>query len=508
LPSGEDLDLAGSLVPDLIACPAARYPARIAVDDGVRPLTFAEVSDRASRFAAALRRRGIQEGRRVALLAMNDREYLEIRVGAQRAGAILVPLNYRLSEPELAVILEDADVDLLIAGRELEDVASRMPVPAILALGDGEAYEAALAAAPPFPPPAGFPPEAICHISYTSGTTARPKGVMLSNRAIHGGTMAMGHELGSTPETVFLVCTPLFHVGSQVGFSSSYLGGTLVQVPKFEVGTVLEALERRGVTHCQMVPTMVQMILECWPGAGAPSMRRILYGAAPMPPDLLRAAMDAWGCEFVNGYGSTESMGISFLTPSEHDPEGAPELLASVGRSSTIARSRIVDDGGHDVATGEVGEVIAAGPTLMSGYWRDPEATRRSLRSGWMHTGDLGKRDEDGYLYLVDRRDDKIVTGGENVFPSEVEHVIGAHDHVAEVAVIGRPDAVWGEAVTAVVVARAGTAPDADEIIAHCRSTLAGYKVPKEVRFRDDPLPRTATGKLQRRKLRDARPSP
>jgi long-chain acyl-CoA synthetase len=500
------LDHAGAMVPDLIAAPMLRFPRKPAVIWQDRTITYAELSDRASRLAAVLRTRKIGDGRRVALLAMNDLEYPEIRIGVQRAGAILVPLNYRLSASELASIVEDADVDLLILGRDLEGLAGGLPAPAVLQLGadpsNAASYDAALAAADPLPVPIGYDPERICHISYTSGTTARPKGVMLSNRSIHAGTMAMGHELGPTPHSVFLVCAPLFHVGSQVPFSCMYLGATLVLMPKFEVGEFIETLERTSATHCQLVPTMIQMVLDAWGDRRQRSLRRILYGAAPMPPSLLARAIDAWGCEFVNGFGSTESMGISFLTPDEHDPERAPELLATVGRSSTLSRSRIVDAFDVDVPVGEVGEVLAAGPALMSGYWRNPEATAEALRNGWMHTGDLAFRDADGYLHLVDRRHDKIVTGGENVFPSEIEDVLLRHPAIAEVAVIGVPDATWGEAVAAVVVCRPGAVTSHDEVIAHCRASLAGYKVPKQLRFDASPLPRTATGKLLRRELR------
>jgi long-chain acyl-CoA synthetase len=504
-----ELNLAGALVPDLIGFATLRYPDKVAVDVDGDTLTFAELSDRASRLAGALRDRGLGEGRRVALLALNEREYLEIRVGAQRAGVILVPLNYRLAESELAACLEDCEPDLLIVGPEFEEQARRMPVPALLRIGappeaGAESYEAALAGADPLPVPAGHPPERICHISYTSGTTARPKGVMLSNRSIHHGTMAMGHELGSHPQAVFLASTPLFHVGSQVGYSCVYLGGTHVQMRKFDPEGFLATLDRTRATHCQLVPAMIQMIVDRWGDRPTSTLQRILYGAAPMPPALLRSAIDKLGCEFVNGYGSTESMGVSFLTPYEHDPERAPELLASVGRSSALSTSRVVDENDAEVAPGEIGEVLARGPAVMSGYWRNPEATAEALRGDWMHTGDLGYRDEQGYLYLVDRRNDKIVTGGENVFPSEVENVILAHPDVAEVAVIGVPDRTWGEAVSAVVVLRPGTAPSAQDIVAHCRASLAGYKVPKHIRFDDAPLPRTPTGKLLRRDLRRA----
>jgi acyl-CoA synthetase (AMP-forming)/AMP-acid ligase II len=486
-------DHSGALVPDLLNGALPRFPDKVAVDAAEGRLTFAEVSDRAARLAGLLAQRGVGPGRRVALLAMNDLEYLEIRVGVQRAGAVLVPLNYRLAEAELAAIVADADVDLLIAGRGM----AALEAPWILNLGDGS-YAATTADAPAQPVPAGFDPEAICQIAYTSGTTARPKGVMLSNRSVHAGTVAMGHELGSTSDAIFLVCAPLFHVGSEVPFSCTMLGATLVQVPKFEVGAVLEALDRTQATHCQMVPTMIRMVLDAWGDRPTSSLKRILYGAAPMPPALLSEAIKVLGCEFVNGYGSTEAMGISFLTPAEHDPR----LLASVGRSSMLSRAIVADEDGTELPPGEVGEVLACGPALMSGYWRNPEATQEALRDGWMHTGDMAYRDADGYLYLVDRRNDKIVTGGENVFPSEVEHVLAQHPDVAEAAVVGVPHPVWGEAVAAVVVGRDGNAPDRDVLLAHCRATLAGYKVPKLLRVDAEPLPRTATGKLLRRELR------
>jgi acyl-CoA synthetase (AMP-forming)/AMP-acid ligase II len=501
------LDLSGSMVPDLIGHATRRFPDKTAVDlDGVT-LTFAEVSDRASRLAGALRARGVTEGRRVALLALNELEFLEIRVGAQRAGAILVPLNYRLAEAELAMMLEDCEPDLILVSAEFEEVARRLPVEQVVVIGASaaqgpESYDAMLAAADPLPPVSGFAPEHICHISYTSGTTGLPKGVMLSNRAIHAGTLAMGHELGSHGYTTFLVVTPMFHIGSQVGLSCTYLGGTLVQSKRFDPVEFIELLDRTRPTHTQLVPAMLQMVLDEWGDRPASSLERILYGAAPMPPSLLREALDRWGCEFVNGYGSTESTGISALAPHEHDPDRLPHLLGSVGRSFALSVPRLVDEDDRDVPQGEIGEVLARSAAMMSGYWGQPDATAEALRGGFMHTGDLGYRDEQGYLYLVDRRNDKIVTGGENVFPSEVEHVLAGHPAIQEAGVIGVPDRTWGEAVSAVIVLRPGSTMTEADAIAHCRAQLAGYKVPKNVRFEPGELPRTPTGKLLRRELR------
>jgi len=506
-----DYNLAGSLVPDLIGMSSLRYPDKVAVDVDGDALTFAELSDRASRLAGALDKRGLKKGDRVAILALNERAFLEVRVGVQRAGMILVPLNYRLAEKELALILEDCAPEILIVGSDFEELATRLPVTQVLRLGgvddSGQSYELMLASAEAMAVPAGYPPEDICHISYTSGTTARAKGVMLSNRSVHHGTMAMGHEIGAYPEAVFLASTPLFHVGSQVGYSFTYLGGTHVQMRKFDTAGFLATLDRTKATHCQLVPAMIQMVLDSWGDRGNSSLQCVLYGAAPMPPALLRNALDKLGCKFVNGYGSTESMGISFLSPQEHDPDRSPELLASVGRSSSLSSSRIVDDNDNDVGPGVTGEVLARGPALMSGYWQQPTVTEEALRGGWMHTGDLAYRNEDGYLFLVDRKDDKIVTGGENVFPSEIEQVILSHPHVSEAAVIGVPDRTWGEAVGAIVVLGEGAAVSEQDITAHCRESLAGYKVPKYVRFYEGALPRNPTGKLLRRALRDEWPT-
>ncbi|HEY4280186.1 MAG TPA: AMP-binding protein [Conexibacter sp.] len=487
-------------VPDLLAHASRRYPDKRCVAVGGRELTFAAADARAARFAALLHARGVGDGRRVALLALNELEYLEIRVGAQRAGAILVPLNYRLSEPELKALLEDCEPDLLIVSPEYADLGERVGAAELLVLGDGGSYAAALSAAAPLPRPDGLAAEQAGLICYTSGTTSRPKGVLLSNWALHATTMQMAQEIGATPYGVYLAANPLFHIGHTVGFAFAYCGGTHLQLRKFDADAYLELLTAGAFTHGQLVPAMIQTLLERTADARGGALQRLLYGAAPMAPELASRTLAAWGCELVNGYGSTEAMGISMLPPEDHDPQRRPHLLASVGRSSPGMTARVIDEEGRDAPAGAVGEVIARGPNLMSGYWRNDDATAAALRDGWMHTGDLGYRDDDGYLFLVDRRNDKIVTGGENVYPTEVEHALAEHPAVREAAVVGVANPRWGEQVTAVVVTRDGFADDA-ALIAHCRTRLAGYKTPKQVVFAAE-LPRTSTGKLLRRELR------
>jgi len=509
---GAPADPGPLLVPDLLSHGYRRYPDRacVLVDDLER--SFAEVSDRASQLTDLLRERGLGDGARVALLALNEPEYIEVRVGTQRAGSIVVALNYRLSEGELRGIVADCEPELVIAGPEHADLAGRLGVPAVLELGPHapaeRSYEAAIAGRPTAPPPAGLDGALVTMLAYTSGTTSRPKGVMLTNWSTHATMLAMGQEIGAHPDATYIACTPMFHIGHTVGFSFTYLGATHRQLRKFDAAEFAAVATAGGVTHTQLVPAMVHSVLEL--GDPQPrALQRVLYGAAPMPPELLRRALEAWGCEFVNGYGSTESMGISMLGPADHDPEHRPELLGSVGRSSPGTSVRLVDEHDRDVAQGEVGEVIARGPSLMTGYWGNPEATAEALRGGWMHTGDLGYRDAEGYLHLVDRRNDKIVTGGENVYPSEVEHRLAEHPEVVEAAVVGVPDDRWGERVAAAVVLRDGADTDPDALIAHCRDALAPYKAPKEVRI-VSALPRNATGKLLRREVRagwDAAPT-
>lgn len=492
--------------PDLLTHAARRQPDRICVEAEDRAFTFADVDERAARLASVFRDNGVVDGARVALLAYNEPEFTEIRVAAQRAGAILVPLNYRLTATELSATLADCTPRLLIVGPGLEATADRLDVPVVLRLagaaGTDGCYEDALAAATPIDRLAGISAERPAMIGYTSGTTGRPKGVVLSNGALHAGMIAMGQEIGARPDAVYLTVMPMFHIGSLVGYSFTYLGATCVLRRRFDPGEVVRLLCSGRITHTQLVPAMVRTVLDGWPGDRT-TLERVLYGGAPMPPDLAQRALRTLGCGLVNGYGSTEGMGIAMLSPEEHDPDGRPHLLASVGRSGIGMTARVVDDTGADVRPGEVGEIVCRGPSLMTEYWRNPEATAHSLRDGWFHTGDLGRRDAEGYLYLVDRKNDKIVTGGENVYPTEVENVLLTHPAVGDVAVVGLHDETWGEAVSAAVVLEPGTHPEPEELIAHCRERLAGYKVPKRLRF-VDALPKTPTGKLLRRQIRTA----
>lgn len=492
--------------PDLILHAARRYPERACIIAGDSRVTFAEVDGRAQRLVRAWERAGLQRADRVALLAFNELEYVEIRVAAQRGQMMFVPLNYRLALSELKAIIDDCRPRLLIYGPGFEKVARELTVPMTWALpsasGDGE-YRRALGAPEdggPYRVLSGDAPSLIC---YTSGSTGRPKGVVLTNGASHAGLTAMGHEIGARPEHVFLTAAPLFHIGAHVSYAFTYLGATCIQVAKFGVADVAAALQRHSITHTQLLPTMIQILLrEVHSDEIFRSLKRVLYGASPMSPQLLTEALRRMGCEFVNGYGMTEALGISCLPPEEHRPEDRPDLLSSVGRSGISQQVRVVDHSGMDVPAGVVGEIICHGPSMMLEYWEDSVSTAKTIRDGWLYTGDLGYRSSEGFLFLVDRLHDRIITGGENVYPREVEDVLLMHPGISEVAVVGLPDSVWGQRVHAAIVPKMIGTVTQQQVIQFARAHLASYKIPKSIEFVNT-LPKTATGKLARSRLRD-----
>ena len=494
--------------PDILVNAAKRFPDRDCVIEGDRSITFAEAHHRADRLAASLIALGLRPGDRVALLAANELEYLEIQVAAMRARLILVPLNFRLAVPELAYIVSDSAPRVLIHGTGYAEQAAALDVADTFHLGPGgtgRPYTELLAAdhQAPDPRPA-LDDAAACTILYTSGTTDRPKGAIISNRALLARLNMFAIEMGLRPGDVFVQPLPMFHIAAHVSYSFAYIGATNVMVAGFDPPAVLALLERHHATHVLLVPTMIRLLVEhpAMTDAELSSLRLVLYGASPIQPDLLRRALPAFDCDFVQFYGMTETAGGSLLRPADHDPEGAPELLTAAGTDSLSAETRVVDDQDRSVPAGVTGEIVVRGPIVMDGYWNAPEATAEALRNGWMHTGDMGHVGENGYLYVSDRLKDMIVSGGENVYPREVEDVLLQHPGIAEATVIGLPDEQWGERVHALVVPRPDVTVDPAEVIAHCRSQLAGFKAPKTVELTTE-LPRNATGKVMKRELRE-----
>jgi long-chain acyl-CoA synthetase len=457
--------------------------------------TWAEVDARVNRLANAL---DVAPGERVAILAENDHRYLETYWALSKRGAIAVPLNYRLLEDELARLVAHAEVSGMFVGPGYRGMSGWT-----IAFGDD--YEALLERSSTEPPSGGPGADDPFAIMYTSGTTGLPKGAVVTHGNLESNVYNQAIADKADPGDVNLTVTPLYHMGALFRATTyTALGCSNPILERFEPAGVLAAIERERATTCLLVPTMLRMVLDD-PSFGEhdlSSLRLVFYGGGPMPPPVLRRAIDAIGCGFTQGYGLTETIEATFLVADDHALDGEPareRRLASAGREAVNAEVRVVDADGRDLPPGEIGEILIRSPSVIREYWRAPELTAQTIVDGWFHTGDAGYRDEDGYLFVVDRIKDVIISGGENVYPKDVEEVLYAHPAVAEVAVIGTPDETWGEVVTAVVVPRGPV--EAEALIEHCRTRLAGYKRPRAVRF-TDALPRNPSGKILKRELR------
>lgn len=488
-------------LPDLLVNAVTRSPGRACVVGDDRTLTFAEVDERAGRLASALRAAGAGDGERVALLALNEPEYFEIQVAAQRAGAILVPLNYRLAVPELRAIVADCEPSVLIHGPQFADTAAALGLPVSWGLGDS--YEEAISERQPLGADQ-LDADIPCAILYTSGTTGRAKGAVISNGCLSARVNLFSLELGIRHGDSFLFPIPMFHTSSAVAYSFAYLGGTVVLPREFDAARSIELMARHRTTHAVYVPTMLARVveeLEAKP-ARLDALRVIQYGGSPIAPDMLRRALHALDCTFIQGYGLTEAINLTMLRAAEHDPDGRPDLLSAAGTDTISYETRVVDADDRELGPGEVGEIVARGPGVMEGYWRSDADTAVALRGGWLHTGDLGYRSAEGHLFITDRLKDVIVSGGENVYSREVEDVLYEHPAIREATVIGIPSTQWGEGVHAEVVVVTGAELDPDDVIAFCRARLAGYKTPKSLSVVEE-LPKSASGKILKREIRE-----
>ena len=472
-------------------------------DAGVRRHTHAQVADGVARQAAALAARGVARGDRVALLAPNSDRLVRAILACWWLGAVACPLNVRWSTPELAHALQDSAAALLLADATLVALAPAGG-PALVRL---DALEEEGAALDPLPD-TRTGGDALAAILYTGGTTGRSKGAMLSHANFWTASMTRGAELNNAPDSVSLLVAPLFHVaglGRLVG--QLIVGGSCVTMAQFRPAAVIEAIAEHRIGDIIVVPSMLQSLLDdpSFTPARVQCLTRIAFGAAPMPPDLLDRALAAWPhAEFFQAYGLTETAGaVCINLPANHRPEArALGRLNSVGRAGLGAEIIVADEHGRELPRGEVGEILARGPMVMQGYWRNPEATAAALRDGWLHTGDAGRMLPDGHLFVVDRLKDMIISGGENVYCAEVETALRSHPQVVHAAVIGVPDARWGEAVHAAVVMADDCVATADELRAWCRERLAGYKCPRGITFVRE-LPRSAAGKVLKNVLRE-----
>ncbi len=480
-----------------------------------RAMTFAEVDAMASRVASALIASGVKTQERVAYLSKNTDHFLPFLLGACKARATLAPFNFRLAAPEIARLIEDSGARIFIVGPDAVDLAGQAVAalatkPRMIALGfDREGYERHDAwmegAAPEDPGLEADPDDDVVQL-YTSGTTGLPKGVRLTNHnylACYRLATPSG-GLNYQPGDTVLAAMPFFHVaGVNVALIAMASGARSAILKDAAPQLILDTIGGERINHAFLAPALIHMLMLS-PGIGSAdlsSMQTLTYGASPISEDLLRRAGARFGCEFVQLYGMTETCGAgTFLPNADHDP--ANGKLRSCGRAWPGLELKIVAADDAEVERGAVGEVVIRSPVVMKGYWMKPEATEAAIRDGWMHTGDAAYMDEDGYVFIYDRVKDMIVTGGENVYPAEVENALFGHPSIVDAAVIGVPDDTWGEAVKAIVVLKPGAPRDAADIIAWARARIANFKTPKSVDFVES-IPRNLSGKILRRELRE-----
>ncbi len=489
-------------------------PAIVTPGGAVR--TWRETRERAARVAGGLGARGVRPGDRVAVLAPNHPHYLETYLALAWMGAVAVPLNTRLSSAELGFQVEDAGVGLWLVDASLLDRAAEVaPGLEAVLMGDGApearggaaSLEGLARSGPAQEDLVTVAPEATLGIFYTGGTTGVPKGVMLTHGNLLANALNVATAVDYRPGDIHLHAAPLFHL-ADLGATWALMlsGGAHAFLPRFSPEGFLEAAERQRITATVLAPVMVTGIVRS-PDVARRELsawRLLHYGGSPMAEETLARALEALPCGLVQGYGQTEATQmVCLMTAAEHRAAAArPALLRSCGRPVQGVQVRVAGEGGAPVRPGDTGEVIVRGPTVMKGYWNRPAETAEALRGGWLHTGDLATVAAEGFVYILDRKKDMIISGGENVFSVEVENALASHPAVLEAAVIGVPDDAWGERVHAVVVLAPGRTATPDELQRHCRALIGGYKVPRSVEIREG-LPRTPSGKIRKATLRE-----
>lgn len=465
-----------------------------------RRITHQELQSRCRRLATVLRSKGAKPGDRIAILAANTHHYIESYVAIPAAGFVIVPLNTRHAEPELRYAIEDAGARILLSDRD--PGALREIVDAVLMIPDE--YDELLDAAAEAELGEGITEDSLAGLFYTGGTTGASKGVMLTHRNLIANTFHFMTMAPPTRDSVFLIMAPLFHAaGSNGVLGGIWSGSCQIPLKVFDPATALDLIEKYQVTHTLGVPTMIASIAELQHSEprDTSSLQMVAHGGSPIATEIVRRAAEAFPtAEFVHVYGMTEGSPLVTGLRNEQDLLDV-DRSRSCGQALIGVQVKIIDEAGKALPTGEVGELAARGPNIMKGYWKKPEQTDAVLRDGWYRSGDMGYMDEEGFVFLVDRAKDMIVSGGENIYCSEVEEALYKHPAVLEAAVFGVPDDAWGEAVHAVVVPREEVTPE--ELIEFCRKHIAGYKLPKAITLSAEELPKSGPGKILKRELRE-----
>jgi len=516
----------GMNIPFILEKAISLYENKEGVVSEDKRFTYGQFAERVFRLANLFREMGVGQGDCIAILHQNSHEFLETYFAAAQIGAILNPLNFRLSPAELAFILKDSGASVLIVASRFSDTVAALPkhkvaLTKVILTGNQKrelpyrtlAYEEGIQGQISTPPSVPqIDDDHIAHLYYTSGTTGRPKGVMLSHKNVCTHALAAIAELGIRDTDIWVHVAPLFHLADAwATFALTWVGGRHVTVPEFKSEAILATMERERVTITNMIPTMLNLLVNT-PGVEGydfSSLRVLLSGGAPIAPDVVRRIIETFRCDYIQTYGMTETSPYLTLSKLKENLLSLPEeeqfnYKAKTGRPFLGVLLKVVRKDGREVAPDgkEVGEIVVKGDIVTPGYWNNPEETAKAIKDGWLHTGDMAVLDKEGYVNIVDRKKDMIITGGENVYSVEVENVLYKHPAVLEAAVIGVPDPKWGEAVKAVVVLKDGQSTTEEEIISFCKERIAHYKAPKSVDFVSE-LPKTGSGKIYKKGLKE-----
>lgn len=501
---------------DIIRRSAGRFPEKDALVFGGRRITYRSLNERVNRLADSLLQSGIRKGDRIAVLLHNGPEFYEAYYASAKAGGIFVPLNNLLKPNELRDIIEYIEPRVLFFDAEYERMMQGLsgPIEYPVAVGGSSGgftpYERLMYGGSPSEPKVTVSDDDVVSIFLTSGTTGLPKGAMRTHRHAYVDALVGSVELSLRPEDRPFMVFPFYHVTWEDNMRHILMGNTVFirKEGGFDAREVLATLSRERISVCQLVPTMISTMLqvEDLETYDLSHWRLLTYAASPMPVELLKMAIRRFRCQFMQLYGQTETGPLTtVLRPEDHVLEGSAAQLARLASAGTPVLNyevRVVDEGGVGVPAGEVGEIIVRSESMSVGYWRLPEETAKAIRHGWLYTGDFGRLDDAGYLYIVDRKNDLIISGGKNIYPREIEELLYRHEAVLEATVIGVPDEHWGESVKALIVLRPGKKATEEEIIAFCKENLASYKKPRYVEFRPELL-KGPTGKILKRVIRD-----